>query len=116
MTPVDIHADLDCELDSAPFSIRSSGRKIVVEVPDLATGMKLFHVGLPRGSWRRRLSFLKRSLDQLILVVEVKIAGITVMKVGHQTGSRLWNCFGMPRLTFKCANMIRACSAKGSLD
>jgi hypothetical protein len=116
MTSVDIHAHLDCELDSVPFSIRSSDRKIVVELPDLATGIKLFHIGLPPGSRRRRLILLKRSLDQLILVVEVRIAGRKVFMVGHQTGSRLWNLLGLPRFTLKYGSMIRACSATGSLD
>jgi hypothetical protein len=116
MTPVDIHADLDCELDSAPISIRSSGRKIVIEVPDVATGLKLYQLGLPKGSRRRHLHRLKSSLDVLLAVVELRIAGQTVLLIGHETGDRVWNYFGFPRLHLKAISMIRAWSATNSPD
>jgi hypothetical protein len=116
MTPVDIHAELDCELDSAPISIRSSGRKIVVEVPDVGTGIKLFHVGLPRGSRLKRLHSLKNRLDQLLAIVEVRIANQTVLLIGHEVGSPVWNFFGLPRLHLNAISMIRAWSATNSPD
>jgi hypothetical protein len=41
--PASIHmiADLECELDGKSVSFRSTGRKTIADVPDLATGLNL---------------------------------------------------------------------------
>ena len=105
-------ADLRCEIDSCSLTIRSAGRTIVVEVPDVATGLKLFRLILPRGSRGRRLHQIKRALDVLLAAVEIRIADKPVFCIGHEKCSRIWRFFGLPTLGVRAGNAIAVWSAK----
>ena len=100
--PVDINvvADLDCELDGKAVSIRSTGRKTVVEVPDVATGLKLVGLGSPRDFFGL-LHKLKRLLDAASHVLELRVRGKTIGRVGYLEGSQAWRILGLPALTLK---------------
>jgi len=109
MPDLSIYADLDCELDSTPVSIRSAGRSIVVEVPNLPTLLKLFRLGSPRGTRRHRLNQLKELLDKLFITLDVKVAGRSVVRIGHHTGTaRFWSFFGFPPLSFSANQALMA--------
>lgn len=101
---LEFSADLRCELDSCPLTIRSVGSTIVVEVPDVATGLKIFQLGLPRRSRRRRLHQIKRVLDQLRAAVEIRIASKPVLSIGHKRGNSVWHLLGLPALTVRARN------------
>ena len=98
VAPLEFCADLHCEIDSCPLLIRSAGRTIVVEVPDVATGLKLFQLGLPRGSRRRRLSAWKQSLEACLATVEVRVGGASLFRLGHDANGRIWRVVGLPAL------------------
>lgn len=111
MPELTIYADLNCELDSAPISIRSAGRTIVVEVPDVATGFSLFRLSSSRGTKRWQLAQLKKLLDTLLIAIEVKIAGRSVLRIGHKIGTPFWILFGLPPLSFSAYQALRAWAA-----
>ena len=99
--PAEIFADLRCDVNGKPFSVCSAGSQTVVEVPDLATGLRLVQLGSPRGRvgqsfrrWKRILDFMKHS-------VEFRISGRTVAFVGHGVGCRLCRLIGLPVFTIK---------------
>ena len=101
LSNIEFSADLRCEIDSSPLTIRSTGRTIVVEVPDVATGLKLFRLGLPRGSRRKRLHLMKKRLGQLASAVDVRINGKSVFRLGHSVGSQWWRILGLPALQLR---------------
>ena len=107
LKPLEISADLRCEIDSRPFEIRSEDRTIVVEVPDVASGLKLLQLGLPRGSRRRRLNSLKRLLDRIGVIVEVRVTGDSIFEIGHDTGTRLWRVIGLPTSQINLNKVMR---------
>lgn len=109
---LEFSADLRCEIDSCPLTIRSVGRTFVVEVPDVATGLNLFRLVLPRGFRRRRLLQTKNALDFLHAEVEIRIADRPVFSLGHSHGSRAWHFLGLPALRVRAGNAIAACSAR----
>ena len=108
MTSLAIHADLSCEFDSAPISIRSSGRAIVVDLPDLATGRDLLRLSLPKKSRRRRLQFIAAFLGKASSVVEIRVRNRTVASIGSETGSRLGALLGLPNSSFYWRNLLTA--------
>jgi hypothetical protein len=101
-----IHADLACELDGSPFSIRCANRVFVVEVPDVATGLKLIQLGSSRGLPWRRVHRIKRLLDVICSSLEFKVAGKTVGSIGYEVGSHWWTLVGLPRLNLKLTRFL----------
>ncbi len=110
---LEFSADLQCEIDSCPLTIRSVDRTIVVEVPDVATGLKMLRLGLPRGKRLRRLHQIKFALDQLRAAVEIQIASKPVFSMGYKRGSKVWILFGLPALSLR-ARTAAAALAKNS--
>ena len=102
-SPVEIRANLDCDLDGKEFSVRSAGRHTVVEVPDVATGLRLVQLGSSRGHFWRSLHKWKRLLDSTLHRVEFRVRGRTVGVIGHSVGSRGWRLLGFPTLALKPA-------------
>ena len=101
--PAEIHANLDCVVDGRPFSVRSTGRQTVVEVPDVATGLRLVRLGSPRGYFWKSLHKWKHLLDSTLHRVEFRVRGRTVGAIGHGVGSRGWRLLGFPTLALKPA-------------
>ena len=97
---LDVTADLECELDGTSVLVRSTGRKTVVEVPDLATGLKLIQLGSPRGFFKG-LHDIKRLMDEASHRLELRVQGKTIGQVGHLEGSRIWRFLGLPVFTLK---------------
>ena len=96
----EINACLDGSVDGKAFSVRSSGRQTIVEVPDVATGLRLMRLGSPRGFWKP-IHQWKRLLDSLSHEVELRIRGRTVGRMGHEIGNRGWALLGLPAMTVK---------------
>ena len=98
-----LHVDsaLQCELDGSRVSITAADRKLVVEVPDVATGLKLLQLGSSRASYISRLRGIKRLLDLTTHSLEVRIRGDTVVRLGHRIGNRWWRLLGLPDMTAK---------------
>ena len=101
LATVEFSADLHCEIDSCPLTIRGADRTIVVEVPDVATGLKILRLGLPRGSRRRRLHTVKACLDDFATALEIRLAGKPIVTLGHNVGSRWWRLLGLPALSLR---------------
>ena len=97
--PADIHADLDCVVDGKAFFVRSSGRRTVVEVPDVATGLRLVQLGSPRGYFWKSVHQWKQFFDSAFHQVEFRVRGQTVGVIGAGVGSRVWSFFGLPTIT-----------------
>lgn len=112
LSALEFSADLRCEIDSSPLTIRSVGRTIVVEVPDVATGLKMFRLGLPRGSRRRRLHQIKHVLDQLRAAVEIRIASKPVLSIGYERGNSVWHLLGLPALSVRARTAAVALATK----
>ena len=106
-----INFDLCCEIDSEPLTVFSTGRMIVVDVPDMATGLKLLKLGLPKGYRRKRLQELKRVLDWLQTTIQVRISDRAVFSMGHTTGSSIWKFLGLPAMRLDTRTALAAWSA-----
>ena len=98
LSEIDVNASLRCELDGENISITAADRKVVVEVPDVATGLKLLQLGSSRGSRLARLHRVKRLLDLATHSLHVRVKGDTIFSVGHRIGSRWWRLFGLPEM------------------
>ena len=91
-----LEADLRCELDDRPLSIRVADGTAVVEFPDVATALKLFRLGSPRGSYARRLRSIKTLLDLMQLQLELRLRSHPIIRLGWKTGNPVWRAFGLP--------------------
>ena len=96
---VQIDASLRCEIDGISMSIVAAERNVVVEVPDVATGLRLFQLGSARGSPRQLLLRLKELLDRTAHSLELRIDGKTQFRIGHQVGNQLWRLFRLPAMS-----------------
>ena len=96
--PLVIEGSLRCELDGVPWSLGASNQRIVVDVPNVATGLKLLRLGPARRTWRRRLGEAKQFLDQTSHRLECRIGGRRVLVLGHQVGRRWWRLAGLPAM------------------
>ena len=94
---VEVYADLHCEIDSSSLLIRSAGRTIVVEVPDMATGLKILQLSSPWGCSSRRELVLE-SLDQFGLTVELRTNSVVLLAAGHESSNWLLCRFGVRHL------------------
>ncbi len=72
-----------------------------MEVPDLATGLRLVQLGSQRGYFFTSLHKWKRLLDSTLHRVELRIRGRTVAAIGHGVGSRGWKLLGLPTLALE---------------
>jgi hypothetical protein len=104
--PLRFDAHLQCELDDRPVSIRAGSGKAVVEVPDLATGLKLLRLGSPRGFFPRSLNQLKVLLDGALTRLDVFIDGHHVFAIGWKTGNPLWKLAGLPPMHIRMFSVI----------
>ena len=104
--PVEIDAHLDCDVDGKSFSVRSSGRRTVVEVPDMATVLRIVQLGSSRGNLRESIKRWKRLLDSTLHQVELQVRGRTVGALGYGVGSRMWRLFGLPQLALKAVAIV----------
>ena len=96
-----IRAELACALDGRPLSIHCADQRIVVEIPDVTTGLKLLQLGSPGGLQRQRFHDIKRLLDHLRFSLEVRVVGKTVANMGPGIGTRWWAFLGLPRVDLK---------------
>jgi hypothetical protein len=103
----EIVADLECEVDSARVTIRSSGNTLIVEVPDVATGLKLLQLGSPGDSRRRRLHQVKKLLERLRARVDFRIAGTSILRIGDLRGGGMWKLLGFPSMVVSWGPTIR---------
>ncbi len=113
LTPsVLIHADLDCVVNGSAFSVHSTGRQTVVEVPDVATGLRLMQLGSPRGSAFKSLHRWKRILDETQHSIELRVLDKAIVALGNDVGSRGWSLLGLPTMTFRPATILSMLVAK----
>ena len=77
-----VFANLQCELDGQPVTVVAEARKIVVEVPDVATGLKILQLGSLR-DFARPLSLL----DSLEVTFEIRTSSTTLVAAGHEVSS-----------------------------
>ena len=99
--PAEIHANLDCVVDGKSFSVRSTGRQTVVEVPDVATGLRLLRLGSPRGYFWGSVHRRNHLLDSAYHQAELQVRGRTVGSLGHGVGSRTRALLGLPNIKLK---------------
>ena len=97
----EIEANLACEIDGQPLTIRSANRRIVVEVPNIKTGWRLLQLGPFQGLLLHRLHCLKHGLDQMRLSLELMLDGKPVATIGYRVGSPLWRLLGLPSLRLR---------------
>ena len=88
-----IAADLTGDLNGKQFQIRSDGdRTIVCDFADLNSLLVLRRVARTHLKLRQ----LGHYLEQLEYAVEIRIGGISVVRLGNLVGSRFWQLLGFP--------------------
>lgn len=101
MPRLEIKANLECELDGRKLSVRTIGRTLHVEVPDVATGMKLARLGSPRGAIRESVHRCKHFLDAAQMTVSLRRGNDSLGVIGFEKGSSFWRIVGLPALELK---------------
>lgn len=110
--PLVIHGALECELDGACWSLSANDRHIIVELPDLTTGLKLLRLGRRRTAVRRTLIEAKRWLDGARQRLECRVAGRRVLLLGHEAGKRRWLLPGLPAMEVSLAGLFASIRGK----
>ena len=95
---IDLSADLQCEFDGKPFSLTASGRQIVVDVPDLASCIKIVRNRPARHQIRHDLARLNSFLNDLQITLELRINGNCVAITGFKMDAPLESLLGFKRL------------------
>ena len=109
--PAEVHADLDCDLDGRNLSIRSSGNQTSVEVPDVATGLRLVRLGSPRGHFIPALHHWKRLLDVTTHRIDLPCSwACRGIDGAWYWQSRMENTWSSIDGTADCDDSIRSCS------
>lgn len=101
MPHLEIKANLECELDGRPLSVRTIGRTLFVEVPDVATGVKLARLGSPQGTIRQSVHRFKRFLDSAQMTLNLRIGNDSLGLIGFGRGNPFWQIFGLPALELR---------------
>ena len=111
LAQLEIAAELDCEIDGHAFQIRSYNRRIVIEAPDVTTGLKLCRLGLAqflRRQGRAQMRKIARLCDQARYSIELHIGIHSVGAVGYRVSSQLWHLLGLPALTLRPNRLVAA--------
>lgn len=93
-------ADLRVDLDRGHAIVTAKQSDVIVEVPDVATGLRLCRSVLPRGLRRRML----RVLTGLELRLAVKVRQRVVLHVGRSQRGLL-SLFGIPHVRLHPINL-----------
>lgn len=93
-------ADLRVELDRGHAIVTAKQSDVIVEVPDVATGLRLCRSVLPRGLRRRVL----RILDRLDLRVGLTVRQRVVLRAGRSQRGLL-SLFGIPHVRLHLINL-----------
>ena len=101
LSNLNVSGSLSCEFDGSRLEIKASDRKVVVEVPDVATGLKLLQLGSSRGSYRATLRLVQQLVDRSNHSLEVTMRGKTMISLGHATANRWWRLIGLPPMDIK---------------
>ena len=99
LSELQLHGELQCELDGIEFSIKATDRSIVVDVPDVPTGLKLLTLGSHPGAYPGSVQRLKRLLDAAFMILEVRLCGQPIGLLGYNRGTAFWRLFGLPALS-----------------
>ena len=110
---LEIASDLACEIDGRPLSIYSANGRIVVEVPDVTTGLSLFQLVSSRGLRFRRLHVLKRLLERVGWALELRIDHRTIAAIGCQVGNPFWRLIGLPAMKLRPERLVSAWFSDG---
>jgi hypothetical protein len=82
-----LQADLSCEFEGHPFSIKASDNMIIVEISDLTTGFRLFRKLSHLNQLHVGCDDLSEWLVLLDSTLEVRVGGICVATGGVGPGS-----------------------------
>lgn len=104
---LDFEIDLQCEFDNRHLSVVTVGRTIVVDLPNVATGLRILKLGSPRYSYRD----VARQVDQWLLAacmtLDVRIAGKPLGTIGGHPPNSLWKAIGLPPMKLKPMQLLR---------
>lgn len=78
-----VNADLHCSFGEKPVSIRGENNHLKVEVPDVATAIRLARVASPRGFFSQQHRKLLSLLARMGVLVEFQVRGRTIAAAGH---------------------------------
>lgn len=99
--------DLQCEFEKRPLSVVTAGRTIVVDLPDVATGLRILKLGSPRYSYRD----VARQVDQWLLAasmtLDVRVGGEYLGTIGGHPPNTLWKAIGLPPMKLKPMQLLR---------
>lgn len=102
-----IEADLECQFEGEPCSVRTVNGDLVINVPHVATAWKMLSLAATRGGRRKALWSAKRMLDRLGLAAEIHIAGQPVARLGYGVVSGRWQWLGLPRMKLQPVTIVR---------
>ena len=94
----EVNADVVVETNSQRLRVTARGHEIRVEVPDLATGLKLLQAGSPRGSSFRGVKNLALLLERIRLTLTLCIEQTPLVQLGHGVNVPLLAPIGLNRL------------------
>jgi len=83
LSQLPLYRELQCELDGLVFSMQTKGRSIFVDVPDVATGLKLLRIDSPPGSYLGSVHKLKRLLAPAFMILESRLREQPIGVVGY---------------------------------
>lgn len=99
--------NLQCELDNRPLSIDTAGRSIVVDLPDMATGLKILKLGSPRGTYRDATHRVHQWLEATSMTLDVRLDGKSLCAIGGNRGNSFWRVLGLPPLYLRPVELLR---------
>ncbi len=105
---LEVDADLQGEFEGKPFSIVASGGRIVIDMPDLYSCIRIIRNRPGRGQLRSDLARLNSLLDQLQSTVELHINGACVASTGFKIHSPLESLVGLKQFKLRTLAMIRS--------
>jgi hypothetical protein len=105
---IQIDADLRCEYEGHAFSIKAANGKIVIEVSDLITAIRLIRKFPRRKNSQSDLQQLGVWLVSLDNMLEFRVDGVCVATADGGGGSFLGYLIGFDRMRLQPVAVLRA--------
>ena len=91
-----IDANLDCEIEGKKIRLRTKGHTLSVEVPDVATAVRLYRLSSPRGSHLKKLRKFNRAIVGSAMQVELFVGSKKMLSLGKDEQSLILQMMLLP--------------------
>ena len=101
-----IDADINCQIDGEEVRVRTDGHTLRVEVPDVATAVRLYRLSSPRGFHFGTFCKIQRLITHAAIRIELATSSGTLLTLRPRGSSSLGWLRSMPTFSLSAVPSI----------